>query len=183
VVNSFRHPISDIPPACLSAPVFYALGMKPFCWLLLISLGVISSGWAKKPNNDKKQEAVPPPKKEESWLEVRVFTPQERQVIEKYVVTEQTKDPKKAKKLPPGLAKKVAQGKSLPPGWQKKLNRGEVISREVYHECAPLPPTLLSKLPPPPSGTVLVTVDGKILRLAEASLTILDVFDLSSFEP
>ena len=161
--------------------------MRRFLWLFLFSLGVFSTGWAKKPNDEKKREPVrvtvdQPEKKKEPWLQVTVFTTQERQIIEKYVVTEQTKDSKKAKKLPPGLAKKVAQGKSLPPGWQKKLNRGEVLSRDVYRECAPLPPVLASKLPPPPPGTVLVTVDGKILRLAEASLTILDVFDLSPFE-
>jgi hypothetical protein len=85
---------------------------------------------------------------------------------------------KKKKKLPPGLRKKVARGGALPPGWQKKVARGEVMDPAVYEHCRPLPPELVRSLPPQPQGTVLVTVEGKAVRLMEATLTILDVFDL-----
>ena len=34
------------------------------------------------------------------------------------------------------------------------------------------------KLPPAPDGTVLVKVEGKVIRLYEATRTILDVFDI-----
>ncbi len=82
------------------------------------------------------------------------------------------------KTLPPGLRKKVERGKELPPGWQKKIERGEVIDAQVYAHSRPLPPELRKRLPPPPPGTIVVTVEGKVVRLMEATLTILDVFDL-----
>ncbi len=85
---------------------------------------------------------------------------------------------KKQKKLPPGLKKKVARGGALPPGWQKKVARGEVMDPVVYEHARPLPPVLVQTLPPPPPGTVIVTVEGKVVRLLEATRMILDVFDL-----
>ncbi len=85
---------------------------------------------------------------------------------------------KKQKKLPRGLQKKVARGGALPPGWQKKVARGEVMDPVVYEQSRPLPLELVRTLPPPPAGTVIVTVEGKAVRLLEATRTILDVFDL-----
>jgi len=85
---------------------------------------------------------------------------------------------KKMKELPPGLQKKVERGGELPPGWQKKIARGEVIDPRVYAHSRPLPPELVKRLPPYPRGTVVVTIEGKVVRLMEATLTILDVFDL-----
>jgi hypothetical protein len=82
------------------------------------------------------------------------------------------------KALPPGLAKKVARGGALPPGWQQKIARGEVLPPAVYAQAQPLPEVVIRKLPPSPAGTVLVTIDGKLLRLLEATHTILDVFEL-----
>ena len=85
--------------------------------------------------------------------------------------------------LPPGLAKKAARGESLPPGWQKRLVRGETIPQEIYQHCELVPPTVVAHLPPPPPGTILVTVQGKIVRLLQASLEILDVLDIASARP
>lgn len=85
---------------------------------------------------------------------------------------------KKKKKIPRGLQKKVARGGELPPGWQKKVARGEVMDPVVYERSRPLPPELVRTLPPQPQGTVIVTVEGKAVRLLEATLTILDVFDI-----
>lgn len=109
-----------------------------------------------------------------------VITPEERQVIQDYVKTISTpsKPGKKAKKLPPGLAKKVARGGDLPPGWEKKCVPGAIMPREVYQECHRLPKDVIVKLPPAPPGTILVTVDGKVVRLVKATLEILDVFDV-----
>ena len=80
--------------------------------------------------------------------------------------------------LPPGLQKKVARGGSLPPGWQKKCQKGEVLPVEVFEKCTPLPKEVIVKLPPPPQGTILVTIDGKVVRLLNATREILDVFDV-----
>jgi len=109
-----------------------------------------------------------------------VITADERQVIQNYVksVSVPARPGKKAKGLPPGLAKKVDRGGELPPGWQKKCVRGEIMSEDVYKACHPLPKEVVIKLPPPPAGTILVTVNGKVVRLAKATLEILDVFDV-----
>jgi len=86
--------------------------------------------------------------------------------------------------LPPGLAKKVARDGELPPGWQKKVAKGEVLPESVYKGATQhLPDEIKVKLPKPPPGTVLLTVDGKLVRLVEATRTILDVCDLQSGLP
>jgi len=117
----------------------------------------------------------------EPWIGVKVdISPSEREIIRTYVhaCTAAKGRGKKAKGLPPGLAKKVARGGELPPGWQKKCVRGEIMPREVYWQCHRLPREVAVKLPPRPHGTILVTIDGKVVRLARATLEILDVFEV-----
>jgi len=121
----------------------------------------------------------------EPWVNVSI-TSGEQQVIREYVTScaaepdhkHQGRKGHKAKSLPPGLAKKAARGESLPPGWQKKVVKGEIMPVEVYRECDPLPQEVIVKLPPPPTGTILVTIEGKIVRLLQATREILDVFEI-----
>lgn len=123
------------------------------------------------------QQAAPPaakPKGDEPWLKFTITT-QEQAVLKQHYASGH---PAKQKELPPGLQKKVARGGTLPPGWQKKVARGEVMSDDVYKHSVPLPKEVLIKLPPPPRGTILVKVEGKIVRLLEATKTIIDVLDL-----
>lgn len=101
------------------------------------------------------------------------FTAAERSAIQGYV-----RGYGKSKRLPPGLAKKVARGRGLPRGWQKKCVHGEIMPQAVYERCKPLPPELVVKLPPSPAGTVTVAIGGKAVRLVKATLEILDVFDV-----
>jgi hypothetical protein len=101
------------------------------------------------------------------------FGGSERDVIRGYVVTCD-----KGKGLPPGLAKKVARGGSLPPGWEKKCVSGQIMAPDIFALCHPLPPEITIKLPPPPHGTLIVAVHGKVFRLAKATHEILDVFDV-----
>lgn len=104
------------------------------------------------------------------------FNDSERNVLSNWQTdTYRSDSHKKHKKLPKGLEKKLARGGDLPPGWQKKLQRGEVMSREIYQRSRPLPPEIVRELPRAPQGTILVELDGDIVRLAEASLTIIDV--------
>ena len=115
------------------------------------------------------------------------ITSHERQVIREYVVAHSDSDADegkpnkkghKGKSLPPGLAKKAARGENLPPGWEKKLARGQTMPAEIYRQCQPLPVEVTTRLPAPPAGTILVTIEGKVARLAQATLEILDVFDV-----
>jgi len=117
----------------------------------------------------------------EPWVAASVrISDNERRVICGYVkdYPAHAKRGKKSKKLPPGLAKKVARGEPLPPGWQKKCVAGQVMPVEVFERTHPLPPDLVVKLPPPPSGTITVVIGGKVVRLLQATREILDVFDV-----
>ncbi len=86
--------------------------------------------------------------------------------------------PKKQKRLPPGLQKKLDRGGELPPGWQKKVARGEVMDGELYRQSRDLPPELRKRLPPSPAGTKIRQIEDKVVRILEATRVIVDVLDL-----
>jgi len=86
------------------------------------------------------------------------------------------------KSLPPGLVKKVERGKELPPGWRKKLQKGEVLDEQVYLLRQPIPEREIKLLPPTLPGTKIIKVEDKIIRLKDATHTILDVFDLKDLQ-
>ena len=109
--------------------------------------------------------------------------PREREVIREYIVYKKNghghgHGKGHNKGLPKGIAKKAERGETLPPGWQKKCVRGQTMPMEVFKYCQPLPHEVIVKLPPPPPGTVIVTLEGKAVRLVQATLEILDVFDV-----
>jgi hypothetical protein len=124
--------------------------------------------------------------REKQWTQV-IINPQERGIIREYVVSKKShghgqgssgKPAKHDKGLPKGIAKKVERGDDLPPGWQRKCVKGQIMPTEIYQRCEPLPHEVVVKLPPPPSGTIIVTIEGKAVRLMQATLEILDVFDV-----
>lgn len=144
---------------------------------------------AMAPHPKKESPPVPPPAREparsgDPATGRYLFTPEETITIRGYFRDSPLPAPaepppgKTMKTLPPGLQKKVERGGELPPGWQKKIARGEVLDARVYGHSRPLPPDLLKRLPPQPSGTIVITIEGKVVRLVEATLVILDVFDL-----
>jgi hypothetical protein len=156
--------------------------MKKLYLILILSVFALIHIDAKHPSKGaEKKEDKRDDKKEEPWLNVEII-PTEREIIRNYIVQWQEKEGKgkeqKVRSLPPGLAKKVARGGELPPGWQKKIARGEVVSDSIFKEMRRLPEEIILKLPKQPKGTVLMAVDGKVVRLAEATKTILDVFAL-----
>jgi hypothetical protein len=117
---------------------------------------------------------------EQPWLQMEM-TPLEKEIVKQYLVDMRAAQSKKsgpAKAPPPGAAKKGTSSAKLPPGWQKKIVRGEVLPQTVYAQAQPLPEVVLQKLPPPPAGTILVILDGKVVRLLEATRTIVDVVEL-----
>lgn len=124
-------------------------------------------------------------------VEARLFSTQERDLIASHyrekAADQQTyeqyhdgskKDKKKDKPLPPGLQKKAERGGQLPPGWQKKLQRGTVIDHDVFVHCEPLPSRLSAQLPVGPAGTITVHVEGRIVRLLEATREIVDILEI-----
>src|SRR5690349_16084555 len=110
--------------------------------------------------------------------DARRFSDEERQRMSGYCQHLGKNEGKHPRSLPPGLAKKVARGGNLPSGWQDNCRPGEVMPAQVYQECRPLPRELTVNLPAPPVGTITVAVDGRIVRLLEATREILDVFNV-----
>jgi len=84
----------------------------------------------------------------------------------------------KQKSLPPGLAKKVQNGGELPPGWQKKIAKGEVLDVDVYRNAVPLSKEEQHKYSSSKTGTKLLKIENKIIRVMDATRTIIDVFEI-----
>ncbi|HKQ38748.1 MAG TPA: hypothetical protein VJ063_11770 [Verrucomicrobiae bacterium] len=108
-----------------------------------------------------------------------IISPSERDIIRGYVRNRlQASKGGKFNGVPQGLAKKVAWPNNLPAGWQKNCVRGKALPEEVHEHCQPLPEELTAKLPPPPPGTVLLAVDGTVVRVGYPTYEILDLFDV-----
>ncbi len=78
------------------------------------------------------------------------------------------KDKDDNKALPPGLEKKMATQGTLPPGWQKKLKKGSILDIQVYKSGK-----VVQKRDR--NGHVVVTIDGRVIRLIEATREIVDI--------
>ena len=85
--------------------------------------------------------------------------------------------PKKKKKLPPGLKKKMERGGELPPGWQKKVARGEVLDADLYGRSSPLPKDLLRRLSSK-DGTELRLLDDRVVRIVDGTRAVLDILQI-----
>ena len=107
---------------------------------------------------------------EQPWLQMEM-TPLEKEIVKQHLADIRAVQSKKP-------AKQAARGAKLPPGWQKKIARDEILPETVYRQAQPLPEVVIRTLPPPPAGTTLVILDDKVLRLLEATRTIVDVFEL-----
>jgi len=77
----------------------------------------------------------------------------------------------KDKPLPQGLQMKVDRGGSLPPGWEKKLVKGEVMEEPVYNHSEIV-------IPLDSEGLLTVRIEGKLIRLVQATREIVEILDL-----
>ena len=77
----------------------------------------------------------------------------------------------KDKTLPQGLQMKLDRGGSLPPGWQKKLVKGEVLEKPIYNHSEVV-------IPLDSEGMLTVRVEGKLVKLIEATREIVEIVDL-----
>lgn len=162
-------------------------GPQAIVLLVWTVLGFILVPTAQAKSAKAPQKPVPPPAASpavpspaQPWLQGEI-TPLEKEIVQQHIVDirqMQKKKPASGKALPPGVSKKLARGAALPPGWQKKIVRGEVLPPVVYAQAQLLPGVVVRKLPPPPAGTLLVTIDSKLVRLLEATHAILDVLEL-----
>ncbi len=77
--------------------------------------------------------------------------------------------------LPPGLQKKVARGGKLPPGWQKKLQKGQRLPDDLYYNGQRLPAyDDIRHI----DGVTDVIIDNEVVRVIDATQTIIDVFGI-----
>ncbi|MCB1583783.1 MAG: hypothetical protein KDI92_12010 [Xanthomonadales bacterium] len=74
----------------------------------------------------------------------------------------------KQKDLPPGLEKKLERGGELPPGWEKKLIVGKPLDRTIYYHRRVVEPV-------DSRGLITVEIDGKLIRLYEATREIVEI--------
>lgn len=93
-----------------------------------------------------------------------VFSDEEVQIISGYYKRDDAlsyhgKRGKKAKGLPPGIARNLERGKALPPGIAKQQ----------------LPTDLVVALPPVPKGYERVIIDGRVILIEVATQVIRDV--------
>jgi hypothetical protein len=66
------------------------------------------------------------------------------------------------------LQKKAARGEPLPPGWQRKLAPGYQLPIHIYHHHEVVKPV-------DRDGLITVRIDGRLLRLVEATHEIIDI--------
>ena len=149
--------------------------------LVLLALAVSLPTYAKANKHEKHVKAERLNKQQQSERSrEEIFSPAERNMIRAQLQQEErNKRKNKQKKLPPGLQKKVARGKELPPGWKKKVAPGDSLDYQVYRQGLSLPEEILRRLPQQPTGSEIIQVDDKIIRLNAATRTILDVFNLN----
>jgi hypothetical protein len=145
--------------------------------LATCSLALSTPAWAKNDKHRHEESAQTPASKptgKEPWLKY-TFSDKERDILKHYYGDQPAK---KQKPLPPGLKKKLERGGELPPGWQKKVARGEVLESDVLKYADKLPPELIGRLPPQQPGTAIIKVEGKLVKIWEATRAIIDLFDL-----
>lgn len=158
---------------CFAAPVFSEKGKNKNkdSFSSQMEQELIKEGNAIKGEANKEKDKAVEHGKAKTNDAFKVFSNTEKDAIHGYYSVQN-------QSLPPGLAKKVAGGGSLPPGWQKKVNTGEVIPADIYKHAEPLPKDIMIQLPPLSAGTSLMKIDNRIVKVADATKTIIDVIDL-----
>lgn len=125
-----------------------------------------------KKDHSKKQKTKPVDEKNRNADSgVQVFSKAEREAVLNYYSMH-------SQVLPPGLSRKVARGGNLPPGWQKKIAKGEVLSSDIYKHAESVPEDIMISLPSMAPGTSLVRIDNRIVKVVDATKTIIDVINL-----
>lgn len=77
--------------------------------------------------------------------------------------------------LPPGLRGKA----HLPPGWQKKVRVGDRLPDDLYYRSQPVPSRFYGDYQRPGDRYTDMLLGDKIVRVLNATQTIVDVFGLN----
>jgi hypothetical protein len=138
-------------------------------YLALIAAALACAGPAAADKKDK--DGAPPPAAAHAPGQPKdtSFSRGEREKIDRYYRSH----PEQRKQLPPGLAKK----NKLPPGWQKKLAPGERIPDDVWKHRVELPKDIEL---PDEKGVIRVRIDDRVVKVAERTREVLDVFEIAS---
>lgn len=123
---------------------------------LLIGLGLLISPVSAK--NDRDENKHEKKHEKEKKYEYEKEYKQEKEKKHKY------------KSLNRGMQKKVDRGGELPPGWQKKLIPGKTLDREVYRQSRVIEGLNIR-------GEVTIEIDNRLIRLHQATMEIIDVFN------
>ncbi|MBF5057186.1 hypothetical protein [Alloalcanivorax profundimaris] len=101
--------------------------------------------------------------------QARAFNDREREALRRFG------DRYRGDDLPPGLRKKMARGGDLPPGWRDKLREGRRLPDDLYYQGYRLPESVYRT----PDGYSDVVIDNEVVRILDATQTIMDVFRLN----
>lgn len=80
--------------------------------------------------------------------------------------------------LPPGLRGKERRGQ-LPPGWQQKVRVGHRLPDDLYYHGEPVPPRFYGDNRRPEGRYSDILLGDKVVRVLNATQTIIDVFGLN----
>jgi hypothetical protein len=72
----------------------------------------------------------------------------------------------------------IIPSRKLEQGWENSLNTGDTLSNATFSYAQALPPALMQQMPNGPQGTLLITLQGKLLRIWLRTQTVMDVYDL-----
>jgi hypothetical protein len=72
----------------------------------------------------------------------------------------------------------IIPSRKLEQGWEKSLQRGYLLSDATFSYAQALPPTVMQQMPNGPAGTLLITLQGRLLRVDLRTQTVIDVYDL-----
>jgi Ni/Co efflux regulator RcnB len=103
------------------------------------------------------------------------FSVAERNLIRAHLIGRQPEP----KNLPSGLQRRTASGTPLPAGWKENVKPGHILDYHAYRRGEPLPESLVHRLPSPASGSEILRIDNKVVKLNSKTHIILDAFDLN----
>lgn len=112
--------------------------------------------------------AAPARASEDAWQRIAI-SPAEAKVLKDWTSRLATA-PAPGTRLSGGLVQTAAAVPAAP-----SLRRGDRIALDVYKSGRHVPPDVLAQLPDQPRGTLLMELDGQVVRVFRPTRTVVDV--------